>query len=125
MKLNLADVVRILQVGLSGLGFLLAFMGFWLLAREQRTKEPRPAMLRSSKIFLYQCIGLAVIVGLFQLAPEFIPKKLDQEQVGRCRDSFDLLKQRAKTDSLEDMLEVVREHQLKCASIIISLDEGK
>ena len=122
--MNLSDVVNILQVGLSGLAFLLAFLGYWLIAREQQAEKPRPAMLKSAKYFLFQCIGLAVIVGIFQIAPRFIPLALDQQQVGTCRDSFDLLSLRVQRNgNYENLLEAVKDHQSSCAQLIIKLDE--
>ncbi len=35
------NIVEILQVGVIGLGFLLAFMAYRLLSQEMKLKEPR------------------------------------------------------------------------------------
>ncbi|MES9971575.1 MAG: hypothetical protein ABW092_16200 [Candidatus Thiodiazotropha sp.] len=46
------DVLRILQIGVIGLGFLLAVLAYFLLAKEQKQKTPRTDILKSIYVFM-------------------------------------------------------------------------
>ncbi len=61
--MSLADlnVVSILQLGVTGLGFLLALLAYWLLSKEQRQNEPRPSSLQSVRLFMWFSVSLCVI----------------------------------------------------------------
>jgi hypothetical protein len=55
------DIVRILSVGTIGLGFLLAFLAFRLLNREQGVARPRDRMLKAITGFMVFSFSLCVI----------------------------------------------------------------
>ena len=126
MNLGPLDVVEVLRVGLAGLAFILAFLGYRLLALEQAAKEPRPERLRASRTFMFQCITLAVIVGIFELIPAILPKAIDESEVARCRDSFDLLKeQMQRAENYGHLSSAISELQERCFHIIEFLDERR
>ena len=63
-----ADIVAILQLGLSGLAFLLMLLCFYLLYREQSGPgDVRPEMINSIDRFRRSCLVLAVIIGAFAI----------------------------------------------------------
>ena len=68
MSLSNLDVVAILQLGVTGLGFLLALLAFWLLLNEQRVKEPRVVYLQSVKLFMI----FSILLCLIGLAPQVL-----------------------------------------------------
>ncbi len=61
--MSLADlnVVSILQMGVTGLGFLLALLAYWLLSKEQRQDKPRPSILQSVRVFMAFSFSLCLI----------------------------------------------------------------
>ncbi|WP_210428798.1 hypothetical protein, partial [Klebsiella oxytoca] len=58
---NLADVPAILGYGINGLGFLLDFLGYLLIRREQNRERPNMSILNSLYIFMGFSILLSVI----------------------------------------------------------------
>lgn len=71
MKLT-ETVVQILELGLTGLVFLLMFMGYRLLKNEQDKENPHPDLLKRASLFVWQSIAVAALVGTMQLAQLFI-----------------------------------------------------
>ncbi len=55
------DPYQILSYGVIGLGFLLAFLAYRLLTREQQRDEPRPSMVRAIYTFMAFSLFLCVI----------------------------------------------------------------
>jgi len=70
VQLNNLDVVQILQIGVIGLGFLLALLAFWLLRKEQSKTEPHPNILKQITIFMAFSISLCVLGLLGNLIPK-------------------------------------------------------
>lgn len=58
------NVVDILQIGVIGLGFLLAFLAYYLLTKEQKQEKPRSAILNSIYVFMFFSVVLCII-GFF------------------------------------------------------------
>lgn len=52
---------KILGYGVSGLGFLLALLAYFLLRHEQRAAEPRPSILRAVNTFMVFAAALTVL----------------------------------------------------------------
>lgn len=124
--MSLDQVVPILQTGLSGFAFLLAFLAYNLIAREQRSEKPRFAVLRAARGFLYQCIGLAVVVAASQIGAKFVRADFDGAEIARCRDSIDLLEERKqRATELVHLQGAIEEHLRQCSNIIVKLDEAK
>jgi len=66
MTLDGLKVVEILQIGVIGLGFLLAFLAYHLLTKEQRQDNPRPIIIRSIHVFMTFSVVLCLIGVLSQ-----------------------------------------------------------
>ncbi len=74
----LDDIPSILNYGLVGLAFLLAFLSFALLRLEGRKKSPSPAMLGAIKTFMVLSIVLGLGSGLIQA---LVPNKQTEPSV--------------------------------------------
>jgi hypothetical protein len=66
------DVVKILSYGVIGLGFLLAFLAYRLLAQEQRREQVRSEALRSIYLFMAFAVVLCLVGILGQVVPNHI-----------------------------------------------------
>lgn len=62
------DVYRILSYGAIGLGFILAFLAFQLLRKEQDKERPRRQMLTSVYLFMLFSLALSAIGFLTEFA---------------------------------------------------------
>jgi hypothetical protein len=60
------DVVQILRLGAIGLGFLLSFMAYRLLTKEQATDQPRESILGGIKTYM----GFAIVLVVLATAGE-------------------------------------------------------
>jgi len=57
-----ADVIKILQLGLPGLVFLLMLMSFKLITRSQNKDKPDPKVLKTIQLFISTNIAITLIV---------------------------------------------------------------
>ncbi len=67
MKLESFDVVKILGYGLSGFAFLLVFLAFMLLRKEQDKPEPRKLIIQTIQMFMGLCLILSLAVGIISV----------------------------------------------------------
>ncbi|MFQ5770843.1 MAG: hypothetical protein ACE5HX_09925, partial [bacterium] len=81
-----ANVVEILGYGVIGLGFLLAFLAYRLLGKEQNKDKPRPALIRAIYVFM----AFSVVLSLIGFASEFFEK--ENTSIEKAIDSFAFLK---------------------------------
>lgn len=65
MDLNV--IAKILQAGLAGLAFLLAYLAHNIIAREQKKPKPDSKILSSSSKFMWFSLCLGVLTGVAQL----------------------------------------------------------
>ena len=126
--MDLTVVVEILKVGLSGLAFLLAFMGYRLLAQEQKKKTPSEKTLRSIHMFVWQAIVLALLVGGVSILTMAIGNKGKvtlPASIGNCRDSLSRLAthQQLPDLTLEGLKVVVSAHIESCQEPLEEFDE--
>jgi hypothetical protein len=75
--LNAIDPVRILSYGAVGLGFLLAFLAYRLLAKEQAGARPRPTMIRA----IYSFMGFSFLLCLLGFVGEFLKTKTQESSI--------------------------------------------
>ena len=123
--MQLDYVVQILQAGLAGLAFLLAFLSFKIISKEQSKEIPRSEILQSARNYFVMCIILAVIVGGFQVTQYLLESK-DELRLSECRDSFEILSSREdRATSIEDMSRAIQEHIGVCGPLIKELDRNK
>ncbi len=95
------DVVSILQIGVVGLGFLLAFLAYKLLTQEQNRHPPRNRILLGIYVFMFFSVCLVILGGTFKAVPEWLEylrssdatllKKLDKRNT-----EYDVLKEENK-----------------------------
>ncbi len=121
-----STVSEILMVGLSGLVFLLAFLGYRLLAMEHRKPAPDAGALRSARLFMWQSLALAIVVGGFAVGDRLVAAQSGARQGGvrECRDSLSRLETQLKVPgaSKEDLLTLAGAHVSTCSGPLSSLD---
>jgi len=69
--MNTFDVVEILGYGVIGFAFLLAFLAYRLLTKEQKRENPRPQVIRT----VYSFMVFSVVLCGFGLASEFMEQR--------------------------------------------------
>jgi hypothetical protein len=75
-------VVDILRVGLAGLAFLLLFMAFRLLSKEQEKGSPHPLIIKTIRYYMLISFSFALIVGLFDVSVRYLlSDKLEMKPV--------------------------------------------
>lgn len=119
------NIVSILQVGLSGLAFLLAWLSYHLISREQARPDPKPEVLRTARLYFYQCIILALIVAGFQVFNALVLRPGQQEFAG-CVDSVMLLEdQTRKASGSAVPVADVEAHLARCGTVIQRLGRSQ
>jgi len=63
----LTSVAKILQIGFSGLAFLLAYLAYCIIARAQQTPKPQAQILAAASKFMWFSLSLGVLTGIAQL----------------------------------------------------------
>jgi len=98
MELN--AIAKILQVGFSGLAFLLAHLAYNLIAREQKKPKPDTKILSASTRFMWFSLSLGALTGIAQLGEVGLKAWLSarQEAVAPPTDCKDGLTGRWKID---------------------------
>lgn len=91
MELTNMDVLKILQIGVVGLGFLLAVLAYLLLTKEQKQDTPRTDILKSIYVFMSFSVVLCIIGGVSQVidmdksdrhpAPESVSPETKKDQI--------------------------------------------
>lgn len=124
--MNLDIVVSILQVGLSGFCFFMAYFTYKILLKEQSKENPKPIILKSAKNYFLLCILLAVIVGGFRMVEIGMNKtEVDMEEIARCRDNLELLRSRSEryTD-IDQLRSAIVEYEASCSELLIRLEKS-
>jgi len=75
-------IVDILNVGLSGFCFLMAFLGYFLLLREQKNTRPREIMLDSINSFIKKTVFLGALVGTVVIVLAVIQRPTSTNEEG-------------------------------------------
>lgn len=119
------DVAEILKVGLSGLVFLLAFMAYRLLAREQSKDKSDPKFLRYVKIFSWQSVFLVVLLAGLNIFERVMPTPPVTE-LHRCRESLLRLESLSSIEgqNLDDIRLLIQNHVETCSGILEKIDEN-
>jgi hypothetical protein len=68
-------IVDILKLGLTGLVFLLMFLGFRLLSKEQQKTEPNVFVIKRASLFVWQSILVACLVAGAEIGHRFVDQK--------------------------------------------------
>jgi hypothetical protein len=81
------DIVKILGVGLSGLGFLLMYLAYRLILKVIGTKPPEPLILRMINRYMMICIVMTLSVGAFTVMSTSYKKNALSDQQRRLKNS--------------------------------------
>lgn len=84
--MNSIDPTKLLNYGAIGLGFLLAYLSFRLLSKEQQIVNPRPAMLKA----VYMFMTFSFLLSLFGFGTEIFKNK--NESKSETESKFSQLK---------------------------------
>lgn len=120
------DIVEILKVGLSGLVFLLAFMAYRLLAREQKRKKADPKFLRFVQVFYWQSVFLVVLLAGINVFERIAPNPPSME-LQKCKESLNRLETLSTLEdqNLEDIRDLINNHVETCGGILDNLLDEK
>jgi hypothetical protein len=66
--MHIGAVVDILKVGLSGLVFLLAYLSYRMLQKEQEKPKADPRIIKVIQFFMWQALASALLVAGLNLA---------------------------------------------------------
>jgi hypothetical protein len=126
MRLPLDQIVNVLRLGLIGLAFLLAMLSYFIIRKEQTSKTPRAIVVRGAHRFLYQCMGLLVLVGALQVIDRLVVRRPSAEQIARCRDSLDTLQdRRQRAGELKDLQYAIDDFQATCGNVFREMEEKR
>ena len=126
MRIPFDQIVNILRLGLIGLAFLLAMLSYFIIRKEQTSKTPRAIVVRGAHKFLYQCMGLLVLVGALQAIDRLIVRRPTAEQISRCRDSLDILQDRSqRAVELKNLQNAIDDFQGTCGIVFREMDEKR
>ena len=67
------NILEILRLGAIGLGFLLAFLAYRLLGKEQKEREPREAILASVHRYMFFAVSIIVLGIVGEVTSKFFP----------------------------------------------------
>lgn len=122
-----ANVLQILELGLSGFAFLMVLLCFRLLKSEQERKAIRPRMVRLIYAFML-CTGLfSVLVAIvgFRGLEDHEQASMHQQGLARCRDGLTALMTVAERPSqkVDALVNAVRAFNASCNATLESLDD--
>ncbi|MCP4264062.1 MAG: hypothetical protein GY777_00545 [Candidatus Brocadiaceae bacterium] len=116
--MNNMPVVEILRIGVIGLGFLLAFLAYRLLVREQQRDRVRKSFIRATYVFMF----FSVVLSIVGLGSEYLSenKKTTQKKYVKQAQAKDvknlcyqnLIKKARKDFPLDSLAEKLRERPL-------------
>jgi hypothetical protein len=70
--MDLPIVVDILKAGIAGLAFLLLFMAFRLLSKEQEKDAPHALIIKTIRYYMLISLAFAVMVGMFDVTVRYL-----------------------------------------------------
>lgn len=114
-------IVKILGFGISGLSFLLVFMAFLLLRKEQDKPEPRQMILKTIWMFMGLCLVMSSAVGVFSLLEirQTNQRKLAANQDVQFKEHIS-----AASDSISSVLSADSIDRDKLLAISTDIQEG-
>lgn len=116
------NVVEILQVGLAGLIFVLAFLLYRIInqAVKQTDSAKRNAGLKAARTYLWVVLGLVLLAGVFPLAEQWLAREDPSSSLSSCRDSLVRLDTAAKMadKTIDDLRAQIRGHVAVCEDVL-------
>lgn len=104
MDTPLAAAAKILQVGFAGLAFLLAYLAYRIIAREQQKSTPDSLILSASSRFMWFSLMLGVLTGAAQLGEVALKSWLSTREVVVAADG------KLDANAVQQSLTSMREH---------------
>jgi hypothetical protein len=114
-------IVKILGFGISGLSFLLVFMAFLLLRKEQDKPQPRNMILKTIWMFMGLCLIMSAAVGIFSLMEIQLASKAKAETAQALEVKKHI---GAASDSISSVLNADTIDRDKLLAISTDLKEG-
>ncbi len=106
------NVIEILQIGVIGLGFLLALLAYHLLTKERKLKNPRPLIIRSIYVFMSFSMVLCLVGVLSQIQGLFVDRDVtltfnrqDQKKSNESKRYQELLSNLERTQAAKEILD--------------------
>jgi hypothetical protein len=83
--MNLQSVLQILQLGVVGLAFLLAYMGYRLLHAQAAKDKPNQRILDATSKYMVFAISLSLVALIGQVAQSLLPANVPSDIEGRLQ----------------------------------------
>lgn len=114
------DIVEILKVGISGLVFLLALLGFRLLSQLAHTGKQDVKVIRAVRFYMFQTTFLAVLVAAMSIVPHWLSGSGLRAAANECELSLGRLQARMKmpATTLETLQAAVTQHSSVCGPLL-------
>jgi hypothetical protein len=113
------NVVEILKLGVSGLVFLLAFLGYNLLRNATQNNASVP-ILAAVRFYMWIALTLAGVVTVGGLAEHFIASEGRINDVRECRNSLARLDTQSKMPdvTVDNLRHGIAGHLAKCEVLL-------
>ncbi|MBK7233669.1 MAG: hypothetical protein IPH93_15750 [Saprospiraceae bacterium] len=101
------DIVKILGVGISGFGFLLMFMAYWLIKDWAKNPNPNPMVSKTINRYMNICLAMTVTVGVFTFISSFYKNNIIEKQaiaIETKSDALNILTASQINDQLVDSM---------------------
>lgn len=122
--LGASNILSILGYGLYGLTYLLLYMAYDLLRKEQKKEEPQDKILKRISSFMVTTIAVVVIVGGFELLQMYQddekPCSIPVEILENCEMDIERLKTHSQLPDLtaEEMKAGIDRYLTGCDPLI-------
>jgi hypothetical protein len=121
------DAAEILRVGLSGLVFLLAVLGYNLVRGAASAPKVAPSTLKAINRYMSFLMVLAILAVVSTIGEAILRRNTEQVQADleACRDSLGRLNADVgrKGVTAADLKNVIGGHVSRCQSLLKELDE--
>jgi hypothetical protein len=121
------DAAEILRVGLSGLVFLLAVLGYNLVRSAASAPKVAPSALKAVNRYMSLLMVLAILAVVSTIVEAMLRRSTEQIQADLedCRDSLERLDDHARLDKVTaaNLKNVIGGHVSRCQSLLKELDD--
>jgi hypothetical protein len=83
--MNLQAVLQILQIGVVGLAFLLAYMAYRLLHTQSEKEKPNQKVLDATSRYMVFALALSLVAVAGQMAQSLLPANVPSDIDGQLR----------------------------------------
>jgi hypothetical protein len=120
------EVVDILKVGISGLVFLLALLGYRLLAQLARSGKQDTKVLHTVRWYMLQTTGLALVVAAISVVPLWLSNHELRESAIDCDLTLHRLKAQTQLSNatLAGLQAAIEQHSVACEPVLRKLSSN-